>query len=539
MSLADHLLGNKRRVDARRIVTLLWLSGIAFLAAYLSLVLLSRLGLPVEMVIAIIGVGMALITLVGGLYGRTMNSRTFFFTHKSAGIAPSGISACTDWLSGGFLLLILVATGTDRLILAPSVMIGMLLCTILFATAFQRSKVSTVPGFMTMRYDKRSVGLVALIFVAIVLGLLLVTEVKLASHLVTKLMVVEPFTALLMVIILIVLPTLIGGWMALVIMNAILVVWILICVLLPATVTGFFSNFLISIISYQSPTNLTDVLEFSELAGFNGFNLQSETIFQTAITTLVLSCGFACLPHALSRLTLSFHHVTVLESIGWSALSGFLVLSAFPLSIGLLAVEASTGQLSQALSQQPILQMLPALAILLAALNAASVTVFALSSAIIRLLRRTRNLDPGERTMFATRALSVILCGGLVFMFQMFSPQIGLTFLAAICISASALFAPLTAAIWASRISPWAVAAAMFVGGGMTSVFIAAPFVSTLFPQASYYAGQIPVLAPTSASGLGMLAGIVILIIGRGFALLSKSHTDEKLDDLRLLNREA
>ncbi len=536
MSLADHISRDEKRLDSKRIVTILWLGGIAFVLAYLSLVLLSRLGLPIEMAVSIIGMSMIVTAVACGWFGRTMTSRVFFFSNRLTGVAPSGLGGSTDWLSGGFLGFLLIVGSSERLILAPTVMIGMLLCTVLFATAFQRSNVSTVSGFMAMRYGKRRVGLVALVFVSLILGLLLVTEARLASHLMSQMLGISSWQALAFVVVLIALPTLIGGWLALIIVNAILVIWILICVLLPATVSGFFSSQLIAALSYEGAVNPINSLGLAELFGLNGLGLLSNNILHTALAAFVLSCGFACLPHALSRLTLSSHHVTVLESLGWSALSGFLILSAFPLSIGLLAVTANVSELSIALSKQPVLQMLPALALLLAAINSASVTVFALSSAIVRLMRRTRNLDPGERTMFGTRALCVVLCLGLLFLLQDFTPEIGPLFLAAICISAGALFAPLTIAVWASRISSWAVALAMAVGGGITTLLIAAPYLSQFVDNGLL--SQLIGFPPIYAAGIGVLASLLILGLGRVFALAGKSAQDEALNDLRLLSRE-
>ena len=538
MSLADHISRNEKRLDSKRIVTILWLGGVAFVLAYLSLVLLSRLGLPIEMAVAIIGIFMIVASLSCGWFGRTMTSRVFFFSNRMMGIAPSGFSGCTDWLSGSFLGLLLVTSATDRLILAPSAMIGMLLCTILFATAFQRSNVSTVPGFLAMRYQKRRVGLVALMFVALILSLFLFAEARLASHLIGTMINLSQTQSLILVVVLIALPTLIGGWLALIVINAILVVWVLICVLLPATLSGFFPGLLLNTISYQEVLNPLNQLGLMEIFGIDGVGLKSNGFFHMALAALVLSCGFACLPHALSRLTLSFHHVTVLESLGWSALSGFLILSAFPLSIGLLALGSNAGELSVALSKQPIVQMLPVLALLLAAMNAAAVTVFALSSAIIRLMRRTRNLDPGERTMFGTRALCVVLCVGLVFLLQDYSPAIGPLFVAAICTSAGALFAPLTVAIWASRIPSWSVAMATLFGGGATVFFLAADYFSTTSGELSNTLSAYSGFPTIYAAGIGMFVGIFILGIGRIFALVRRSTDDDIIDQLRLLSPE-
>jgi Na+(H+)/acetate symporter ActP len=539
MSLADHISRNEKQLDAKRVVTILWLGGFAFVLAYFSMVLLSRLGLPIQMAMAIIGIFMIVAALACGWLGRTMTSRIFFFTNRSIGVAPSGLSGCTDWLSGAFLGLLLMAGTTERLILAPSAMIGMLICTILFATAFQRSNVSTLPGFLIMRYGKRRVGLISLIFVALVLSLLLIVETRLASQLIATMMDLTQLQALVLVVVLIALPTLIGGWLALVIINAILVVWILICLLLPATLSGFFSSYLLNAISYQEALNPLSSLQLASFFGVEQSGLQLNGILDTALAVLVLSCGFACLPHALSRLTLSFHHVVVLESLGWSALSGFLILSAFPLSIGLLAVGANASELSIALSKQPILQMLPALALLLAAMNAAAVTVFALSSSIIRLLRRTRNLDPGERTMFGTRALCVLLCIGLIFFLQDYSPAIGPLFVSAICISAGALFAPLTVAVWASRLSSWAVASAIFFGGSVTTFLIAADYFSRVSSETGAMLSAYAGFPTIYAAGIGMLISVIILGFGRIAAVITKTSNDDTLDDLRLLSKEA
>ena len=80
------------------------------------------------------------------------------------------------------------------------------------------------------------------------LSLLLIVETRLTSQLIATMMDLTQLQALVLVVVLIALPTLIGGWLALVIINAILVVWILICLLLPATLSGFFYSYLLNAI---------------------------------------------------------------------------------------------------------------------------------------------------------------------------------------------------------------------------------------------------------------------------------------------------
>ena len=510
MSLSDRIPSNKRAIDSARISSILWISGLGFAASTAILLLLQRLGLPMPFVVGITAV-MILVSVVALSWtGRTMTSSVFFFGNRMAASSQVGLAGGSDWIGGAFLVLFFTVPLTGRMVLATALVLGMVLQAGLFSNPFRRSGVLTLPGFVGWRLQSRLAGQTTLLVVTAVLVLLMIAEFKVARELITSLAGLDAAAAGWLIIAVALLPSLTGGWLALLLINSSLIVWILISLLLPAVVTGFFPAILRSGLELDQAAQTLPALLFESFTVDNPLVIVSDTFGASApvlfATLCILAAGFSVLPHALSRSALSARHTDSLETVAWSSLVVFLVMSALPLSIGLIGATPSSSTLSVLLESQPVLHMLPYLGLLFAATNALAVTLFVGGSSIVRGVRRSRNLDPGEQSIFSTRFLAVMLGLGLVTLSHLVPYSPGQLLIWALILGAGGLFIPLIACAWISNIPSLAISLSISAGGGVTACL--------LFLKST----QLPVLEPPLCGLTGMVAAALVIILGRLYA---------------------
>ena len=239
MSLADHLPSNRKALDGQRIFHILWLAGSALCVAIIALLLLQRLGLTLPYVLGTGSVWIALGFVILAAIGRTMSSLPFFFAGRLSGSSTLGLAGATDFVGGAFLITFLGAGLLGQMVLAPALMFGILVQTILFATAFQRSGVATLPGFFARTGKSQTLGLASLLVLVPVMLMLIVAEFQVTRASVLSITRLDETVALWGMLILATLPCVTGGWLSLVLVNGVMTVWMLIGLLLPAVVTGF------------------------------------------------------------------------------------------------------------------------------------------------------------------------------------------------------------------------------------------------------------------------------------------------------------
>ncbi len=533
MSLADHIPVDRRSIGSSRIVNILWLTGLAFVAGIFLMVLLQRLGAPLVVALGIVLVFSLVGVVTLSWIGRTMTSSLYFFAGRLAGVAPNGLGSTTDWISGAFLMTFFALPLSGKLVLAPAVMLAILMQATLFANVFHRSSVSSPPGFLGWRYQNRFTGPVALAVTCSILVLLIFAEFEVARLLLATITDLPLERAGLIVAVLVALPALFGGWLALMIVNSVLALWMLIAVLSPAIATGFFPDFLRTGLELGRSTQTFAPLNFNEVDLFGLTTGGGISTFTAVTTMLVLAAGFSVMPHTLSRIALLSRPVATIESLGWCALGGFLLFSALPLSIGLIGTDPASDELAALLKSQPVLHMMPYIALLFAAFNALSATLFAFSSAIVRALRRTARLDPGEQSIFSTRFLACLCAFGLVYVSQGQNLNASKLLILAVSLSAATLFMPMVAAAWISSLPRWAALLAMLTGALAFGIFSGAQFPGSDFLNTSGLVASK--LAPLQAGALGMIANLAVLVAARGFSIISKNTPSDS--SLALIRR--
>lgn len=458
MSLAGLTSRTDHRLNTRQVVTVLWIGSLVFCAMIVALVLLNRLGLPLDFSNFLNTIFFSFGVVILGWMGRTMTSRHFFFAQKHTNSAASGWGGGTDWASGAFLLILVSVSFQQRGIWIIAIMLGLLLMGLLFARAFHRADVSTLPGFLSWRFPESGAGLLAIPVSSIVLLLLLIAEFEVARSTLAIIDSVNTTQLGWFILFLAVAPAILGGWMSLVFLNIVLALWLAISILLPTLLLGLAPQIFTS-----DSANLGPDSNLAPLTSIMTLDLPATGFFQTLIVVAVLAMGFAAAPHALSRLSLVAKPVGAIEHVGWSALFVFIVLSAFGLSIELVSQSANV-ELATLLTTQPVLHVLPYFAVLFAACNALPVTLLTLSAGIVRGVQRTRRIDPGERSMFGTRMCIVTVAGAVGWWFADTQIEVGTYFVVALCFASGTLFVPLVSTAWIKSLPGKSVTLAMAIG---------------------------------------------------------------------------
>lgn len=501
MSLGAHLPDDARTIDRSSANTAFWLTGLLLFGALVVFLLLQRLGLPTDIVVSAISIMAVCVMLCLAWVSRTMTSLMFFYANRSLGPFTSGMGSTTDFLSGAVLIFFFSNALPAKMALATAIILGVFLQATLFAAPFQRAGVSSLPGFLAWRGGSQITGYLALATTTIMLLSLALAEFQIAREILPLITGISLERSGWVVLILALLPCVIGGWAGLLLVNAALVIWMLICLIVPAVATGFLSGILSQITQQEiagAPVGVLGLAPSDLLFG----SASDISFLSMTLTIIVLAAGFSVLPSALSRLSTNNRSIDAIESVGWLALMAFLILSALPLSIGLIIDKPTSVQLAQSLQNQPVLQMLPFFAIVFAALNALAATLFAASSSVVRAAKRMRNLDPGEQSVFSTRLTIVLLALVLLVLPREWIPTIDGLVVAALALGAGGLFVPLVVGTWMTLVSTWALNLSIAAGTIATALL--------LVDQTNVLA-----LPPVTAGAVGAACAFIVLLADR------------------------
>ena len=499
MSLADRIPAEDTTIGRSGAKTVFWLASCTLCGAFVVFYLLQRLGLPGHIVVGtIIALTTGLILTLAWI-SRTMTSYLFFFANRALGSFAAGMGSTTDMLSGVFLIIFFSTILSGKMILATSLVLGIVFHAALFSASFQRSGVSSLPGYFAWRSQSQLLGYFALLTSSAMLLALAMAEFSVARDVFQILSGMPAETTVWVVLVLAVLPSVFGGWTGLLLVNATLTIWMVICTLTPAVAIGFFSPAM-ALTSESGVQSLSiEPLKLLETTLLTD-HLTDPSPLALSLILLSMAAGFSVLPHALSRLSTTGHAVEAIESVGWLALTVFLMFSALPLSVGLVVSQPTSSSLAALLQGQPVLQILPYFAVLFAALNGLATSLFAVASSAARASNRFRNRNPGEQSVFSTRLCILLVAMGLATLPQSVFPPIDHLFFGALMLGAGGLFIPLLASAWFMSPSSWGLSMAIVCGTALTGIFLSTPAAS-LIPS------------PLFAGAIGAAASSAVLLI--------------------------
>lgn len=458
--LADRIPDHDRSIDARGTTFLLSCVGFAFAGFVALIYTLERLGLPGVVSTSLMSGWIVLSLLLVSWLGRTVNSLRFFFAARQSEALPIGLGGASCWLSGVVIITLFALPQNAQFIFVVAMMLGLAMQAFLFASPANDSDASTLPGLMVRRHEASHVGLICLVACLIVLCPLAIAEYGVAVDLFILVSGWSAANAALVVCFLALLPTLLGGWQALLLVNVCIGIWIVLSMLGPALIVGFLP-FLLAVPVEAGDQTVTPLA----IALQQGLFL-SDSLATAAVSLIVFAAGFAAMPQTLSRISVASSRVSAVEGLGWSGLVIFLSLSALLLSVGLITETGLESKLGRMLRSSTALVVLPYAAVFLAAFNALAVTIFVAANTLIRSARYYRDREPGVGSMFAVRLLAM----ALTILIWASSAAIELSptnlLLLALSLAAASLFPVLAFSLWVSRIPAWAASLAMLVGAG-------------------------------------------------------------------------
>lgn len=503
MTLADRIPSSLKPVSTARMILILWFAGAALLGAVLLLVALQRLGLnaaiahPLSATFFVVGL------LMASWAGRTVNAPVFFFAERSGNSGALGVGGASVWAGGAFILLFFGLSGVERMTLSIATLLGIALYGLMFAGPIRGSRVASLPGVLAWRHQAREAALAVLPVCLVVMALMTLAEQAIATQFLALLSGVGEQKAAWIVAALAIMPALLGGWLALMIVNAVLGVWILIALLGPATVIGFASGLLA-----QADGALEAELPLPLLIPPQSTLLGGADTMMLPLALVIIATGLASLPQSLARATLATRRTAAIENAAWSALTIFLILSAISLSIGLIIQTADPSTQAGFLRQQIALNMLPYAAILFAAFNGLSISIWVLVSTLVRTLRRGRVVEPGGGSMFTIRVLLLASTVPLAVWPNLTGLDTSGLLMAAAALSSAGLFVPLTASLWFARADRMAVIASALTGGAVTGGLLLLGAAGLVEGTGILPLLTNPVLA--GSIGLGLSAAVMI-----------------------------
>lgn len=486
-------------LENSRMSVTLWFAAFALAGWLIILALLGRLGLPVSLTYASALTFFTIAATVLAWRGRTMTGRSFFFADRMGASATTGFGGGADFAGGAMLMIFLSMSVKDQAYWVTSAFLGMVMMSALFAHILYREHVSTVTGFFAIRYPAQGAGMVSVPVVLSVLMLIAIAEFGVARAVMEKMNPDGGRLYAWILLALAVLPTLIGGWFSIILVNAVLALWTMMAILVPAFLLGLVPG----ILSTDSASLIAGSV-LQPLPLLEDVNISEGGFWLSLLTVLVFACGFSVLPQSFSRTATGKRPSSTMEHIGWAGLFLFVTIAASGLSIALIS-NASDSEQAKLLTNNPMLHFLPYLALLFLAFNALSTTLLAFSSAAVRSFRRSRKKDPGEQSMFATRLVCVMAAVLIGQFMGGGNVPIATAFFTALVLGAGGLFVPLLAAAQVRNVPAWSVGLAIVLGTSI-SLF------SLVAPSAASLPNVLP--SPVPAAALAMSVCAVVLSAG-------------------------
>ena len=312
---------------------------LAFVAALVVLALLGNYGLPDTVLGTTLGVGVVVAFAVAGVSERTMRPAEFHTAGGGLSATVNGIATAAAFLSAGALFGLAAAVFSDYragIAITLGWSLGFLLLAVLIAPYLRRSGTFGVADFLAFRFANRGVRLTAAVIVVLVLVPALAAAVATGTLVTARLFALSMHTATVVVVLLILSGTVLGGMRAVTLTALAQYIVMAIAIVVPVAI--------VSTIAYSLPVpQIAAGLAFHEataLAASSGdlarplasrfLPLVPDDAFQFVAVAVALATGVAALPHLLMRCaTVDGAHATR-RSIGWALVFVLIVALAVP-----------------------------------------------------------------------------------------------------------------------------------------------------------------------------------------------------------------
>ncbi len=311
---------------------------LAFAGALVVLALLGNYGLPDTVLGTTLGVGVVVAFVVAGISERTMQPAEFHTAGGGLSATVNGIATAAAFLSAGAVLGLAAAVFSDYragIAITLGWSLGFLLLAVLIAPYLRRSGAFGAADFLAFRFANRGVRFIAAIIVVLALIPALAAAVATATLVATRLFALSPQAATVLVVLLILSGTLLGGMRSATLAGLAQYIVLAIAFVVPVAI--------VSTIAYSLPVpQLAAGLAFHDAAALASSGalaaplasrflpLVPEGNFQLIAVTVALATGVAALPHLLMRCATVDSAPATRRSMGWALIFVLLVVLTVP-----------------------------------------------------------------------------------------------------------------------------------------------------------------------------------------------------------------
>ncbi len=318
--------------------SLAWLFTLAFAGALGVLALLGNYGLPDTVLGTTLGVGVIIAFVVAGISERTMQPAEFHTAGGGLSATANGIATAAAFLSAGAIFTLAAAVLSDYragIAITLGWSLGFLLLAVLIAPYLRKSGTFGVADFLAFRFANRGVRLVAAVIVVITLLPALAAAVATGTLVVTRLFALSSHSAAVLVVLLILSGTVLGGMRSVTLTALAQYIVLAIAFVVPAAI--------VSTIAYSLPIpQIAAGLAYSDAAALAASGdlaaplasrflpLVPDGGFQLLAMTVALAAGVAALPHLLMRSATVDDAPATRRSIGWALVFALIVALTVP-----------------------------------------------------------------------------------------------------------------------------------------------------------------------------------------------------------------
>jgi cation/acetate symporter len=530
----------------------LFAAAFGLLVAVLSL--LSMIGLP-KSVAAVLFVAVALSAFVViGFFTRTMHLPAFQVASRRVPAGLNGMATAAAFLgSAGFLGLPAAFFEGNRAAIAVVIgwALGFLALAVLVAPYLRKAAAVSVADFLAIRFGSAAVRLAAFLVTVVCLAAFLVAEIAVAGRIVAMLLPVGPETAIVIVVVIILAGTLLGGMEAVTLTAIAQYIVLAIAFLTPVTILSLQQfDFPFPQLSYgyalKEVANLGGPIAVDQANRF--LPLPTMDRFNMVVLAVSLAAGVAALPHVAMRSATTTGVVGARRSAGWACFFVLVIVATAP-AYGafaqLVRLESpSDGSFDAAL----LVLNLPDVADLLPATSALAATgalaaILAAATALLFAIASTAGHDfyggiidrkgPSGRRLIVTRVVLIAVASLAGWQATEAADQVFAVAATSASLAASGLFPALVLGVWWNRATALGALAGIVFGFAAAAAYVWMVVYGDMPPwQPLGTAGTG--LPPMAAAFLGLPVGLLAIVL---VSQIAPNRSPERMEILETIRR--
>ncbi len=325
----------------KSIATFRSLSGLftlAFVGALVVLALLGNYGLPDTVLGTTLGVGVVVAFAVAGISERTMRPDDFHTAGGGLSAPANGIATAAAFLSAGGVFGLAAAVLYDYragIAITLGWSLGFLLLAVLIAPYLRKSGTYGAADFLAFRFGNRGVRLTAAVIVVLTLLPALAAAIATGTLVTARLFALSSHTAAVLVVLLILSGTVLGGMRAVTLTALAQYIVLAIAFVVPVAIVATITYSLpvpqvVAGLAYHDAAALAASGDLAAPLASRFLPLVPKGNFELIAVAAGLAAGVAALPHLLMRCATLDDVPATRRSVGWALVFVLVVALTAP-----------------------------------------------------------------------------------------------------------------------------------------------------------------------------------------------------------------